>query len=95
MQHTFCTLEHWFKSTFEKLGWMVLATHDQNIEKVNLYLKSINHLLDSIDEKIRITEDKDRLNDLKILKQKTIYLQHFANYSLSNPKNFISSNKSI
>lgn len=88
MQHTFCALEHWFKSIFEKLGWMILATHDQNIEKVNVYLKSINYLLESIDKKIKITEEKDRINDLKILKQQTIYLQHFANKTLTNPVNF-------
>jgi hypothetical protein len=88
MQHTFCALEHWFKSMFEKLGWMILATHDQNIEKVNLYLKSINHLIESIDEKIKTTEEKDRINDLKILKQQTLHLQHFANNALTNPSNF-------
>lgn len=88
MQYTFCALEHWFKSMFEKLGWMILATHDQNIEKVNVYLKSVNHLIESIDEKIKITEEKDRINDLKILKQQTLHLQHFANNTLTNPNNF-------
>lgn len=88
MQCTFCALEHWFKSIFEKLGWMILATHDQDIEKVNIYLKSINQLIESIDKKIKITEDKDRINDLKILKQQTLYLQHFVNNTLTNPNNF-------
>ena len=88
MKNTFCALEHWFKSIYEKLGWMVLATHDQNIEKVTLYLKSINRLIDSIDEKIKTTDEKDRLTDLGILKQQTIYLQYFANHALTNSANF-------
>ena len=89
MQHTFCALEHWTKSMFEKLGWMILATQEQNIDKVTVYLKSINHLLESIESKIKITEEKDRVTDLQILRQEVIYLQHFANSALSNPKNFI------
>ena len=89
MQHTFCSLEHWTKSMFEKLGWMILATQEQNIDKVTLYLKSINKLLESIESKIIITEQRDRLNDLQILKQQVIYLQHFANSTLTNQKNFI------
>jgi hypothetical protein len=88
MQYTFHTLEHWFKSIYEKFGWMILATHEQNIDKVEHYLKSIKHLINCIDDKIKITVDTDRINDLKILKQQTIYLQHFANYTLTNPNNF-------
>ena len=88
MQHTFHSLHDWTKAMFEKLGWMVLATHDQNIDKVTHYLKSINKLIESIDNKIKITEEKDRIADLKILKEQAVYLQHFANVSLTNPKNF-------
>lgn len=88
MLHTFHDLQNWEKAMFEKLGWMILATHDQNIDKVTNYLKSINHLLESLENKIKTTEEKDRINDLKILKEKVLYLQHFANATLTNPKNF-------
>ncbi len=88
MQHTFHSLHSWTKAMFEKLGWMILATHDQNIDKVTNYLKSINKLIESIDEKIKITQEQDRITDLKILKEQTIYLQHFANVTLTNSKNF-------
>lgn len=88
MQHTFHSLHRWTKIMFEKLGWMVLATHDQNIEKVTNYLKSINKLIESIDNKIKITQEQDNITDLKILKEQAVYLQHFANASLTNPKNF-------
>lgn len=88
MQHTFHSLHEWTKAMFEKLGWMVLATHDQNIDKVTNYLKSINKLIESIDNKIKITHEQDNITDLKILKEQAVYLQYFANASLTNPKNF-------
>ena len=34
MERTFHTLECWSKCLFEKLGWMILATHEQNLNKV-------------------------------------------------------------
>lgn len=88
MQRTFSDLEHWHKKMFEKLGWMVLAIHEQNIEKVNMYLKSIKHLIKKIDDKIKITEEKDRVTDLMILNQQSANLLFFAYRSLNNSKNF-------
>ena len=88
MQHTFHSLHEWTKAMFEKLGWMVLATHDQNIDKVTNYLISINKLIESIENKIKITHEQDNITDLKILKEQAVYLQYFANASLTNPKNF-------
>lgn len=88
MQHTLHSLHTWTKVMFEKLGWMVLATHDQNIDKVTSYLKSINKLIESIDNKIKITQEQDNITDLKILKEQATYLQHFANVTLTNTKNF-------
>jgi len=88
MQRTFSDLEHWHKKMFEKLGWMILAIHEGNIEKVNIYLKSIKYLIKKIDDKIKITHDEDRINDLMILKQQTTNLQFFAYKSLNNPNNF-------
>ena len=88
MEYTFNSLEHWTRSLFTKFGWIILATHDQNIDKVTLYLKSINRLIKCIDSKIIVTEEKDRINDLKILKQQAIHLQYFANTTLTNSYNF-------
>lgn len=88
MQRTFNNLEHWTQKLFEKLGWMILATHDKNINQVTQYLLCINNLIIKIDEKIKITEERDRKNDLLILKQQAEYLQVFANNSLTNANNF-------
>jgi hypothetical protein len=88
MQHTYCELQECKKELFEKLGCMVLATHEGNIDKVTIYLRSINHLIDSIDNRIKITEDRDCVTDLKILKEKVIYLQYFANATLTKAQNF-------
>jgi hypothetical protein len=88
MQRTFHTLEWWTKDLFEKLGWMILATHEQNLNKVTLYLESINSLLECIEEKIKITKDVDRINDLNIMLLNVEKLKLFASHSLTNRKNF-------
>jgi wobble nucleotide-excising tRNase len=88
MQQTYHSLHDWTKSLFEKLGKMVLAIHDQNIDKVHSYLKNINFLIKALDNKIKITTEIDRINDLKILREQVIYLQYFANVTLSDTNNF-------
>jgi hypothetical protein len=88
MQHTYHSLHDWTKSMFEKLGKMVLATHDHNVDKVNSYLKGINFLIKSLDNKIKSTTEVDRINDLKILREQVLYLQYFANITLTNKDNF-------
>lgn len=88
MQRTFSDLQHWTQKMFEKLGWMILSTHEQNIDKVTHYLNSIKHLMKKLDEKIQVTQEQDRINDLQILKQQVSYLQYFANASLTNKDNF-------
>ena len=88
MQRTFNNLEHWTQKLFEKLGWMILATHDNNIASVTQYLLCINNLIKKIDEKISVTGNRDTLDDLLILKQQAEYLQVFANNTLTNATNF-------
>lgn len=88
MQRTFGNLENWTKRVFEKFGWMILAIHDKNSDQVNQYLLCINSLIMKIDNKIKITEDIDRKNDLLLLKQQVEYLQIFANNTLTNVNNF-------
>jgi len=66
-QATYMGLHHWFKSEYEKLGWMVLAkSHGMN-EKVRAYVHSVQRLHHHLECKIKVTVDQDRAADLTIL----------------------------
>ena len=64
---TYNGLHQWSKDMFEKLGWMLLAKRDGYSYKIETYKKSIEHLLNALDEKIKCTHDSDRIEDLKII----------------------------
>ena len=68
-QSTYTALHLWFKSEFEKLGWMVLAKEKGMHEKVRDYVHSVQRLHDHLFCKIQSTMDKDRLDDLTIMFQ--------------------------
>lgn len=74
-QKTFESLHEWTNAMFEKLGWMVLAERDGNVEKIVNYVHSIERLLEDLDYKITKVEDKDRKHDLKILRDNVLVLQ--------------------
>jgi hypothetical protein len=66
-QATYIGLHQWFKSEYEKLGWMVLAKSKGMHEKVRVYVHSVQRLHDHLECKIKDTMDKDRLDDLTIM----------------------------
>lgn len=68
-QSTYTDLHFWFKSEFEKLGWMVLAKEKGMHEKVRAYVHGVHRLHDHLECKIQETMDKDRLDDLTIMLQ--------------------------
>ena len=68
-QATYTWLNLWFKSEFEKLGWMVLAKEKGMHEKVRTYVHGVQRLHDLLECKIQETMDKDRLDDLTIMLQ--------------------------
>ena len=68
-QSTYTWLNLWFKTEFEKLGWMVLAKERGMHEKVRDYVHGVQRLHDHLECKIQETMDKDRLDDLTIMLQ--------------------------
>ena len=66
---TFKGLNRWYKSVFEKLGWMVLAHERGMTDKVKVYVNSVYRIHMAIDQKMKKTEDKDRLEDLRVMKK--------------------------
>jgi len=89
-------LNEWTKAEFEKLGWMVLAKKYGNIDKVKVYVKSIDHLLTSLNDKIaefsKMPNEQGRVSDLNVLKSKveilkTHVMSDFADVMKGGKKN--------
>jgi len=72
-------VQEWYVGKFEKLGWMVLAKEEGNMEKIAEYKKSIEHLLEVIEHLSGEYEDHDRKHDLAVLAKKTKCLLSFVN----------------
>jgi len=67
-EYTFHGLHEWTKAMFEKLGWMLLAKRDGHMDKALSYQNGVKRLRDALEEKIKKTREKDRKDDLTILK---------------------------
>lgn len=66
---TMAGLTHWYKTAFERLGWMVLAKEHGMKDKVVCYQKELQRLCDSICLKIEKVFDEDKRQDLLIMKK--------------------------
>jgi hypothetical protein len=75
-------INHWFKHSFEKLGWMILAKDKGYNHKIKDYKDSLIRLKKTIEKKIEETEEKDRIDDLKILHYDVSVLIEFVNHKL-------------
>ena len=74
---TFHGVHHWYKSVFEKLGWMVLADAKGYDFKVSAYKKSIEHLIKTIKHLMKEYEEHNRLHDLRVLLMNTeVLMKH-------------------
>ena len=77
--HTICSLKEWYKTEFEKLGWMVLAKSKGMSEKITNYKHSLKHLEHSIEHKITHVHDADNRDDLMIMLDNVRILIKHAN----------------
>jgi hypothetical protein len=78
-QATMKGLLKWYKSEFEKLGWMVLAaerdpSNSLMKKKVEVYKESLQRLHEKIMCKMMTVEEKDRRDDLEILMRDLLVL---------------------
>lgn len=64
---TYYSINHWYKSMYEKLGWMILAKNYGMIDKVVAYKNSLERLRCAIEKKMKKTRDQDKKADLKIM----------------------------
>ena len=75
--NTFHGLHKWYKSMFEKLGWMVLADAKGYHYKVSAYKKSIENLILSLEHLKNEYEDHNKIHDLNVLLMNTkVLLAH-------------------
>lgn len=72
---TMMGLYSWYKSLFERSGWMILAMEKGHWDSLKNFCTEIDHLLDAIQEKKKNVEERDRLEDLNIL-QKNLRTLH-------------------
>lgn len=66
-ESTFKGIQAWYKSVFEQLGWMILAKDKGMTDKISVYVNSIYRIHMAIEQKIKKTSDKDRIQDLQIM----------------------------
>lgn len=65
---TYHGLQHWYKSKFEKLGWMILAKSKGMNDKIVEYKNSLDRLHKAIQHKLVVhTCDEDNKDDLMIM----------------------------
>lgn len=78
---TFDGIREWYKSTYERLGWMILAKTKGMNEKTLNYKHNIERLRIAILQKRENTHDKDRIEDLAILlKDLEVLVEHVSKY---------------
>jgi len=64
---TSCGIKHWYKSEFEKLGWMILAHARGHKDKTDNYIKCIEDLHKAINNKLTHIVDPDCKHDFEIM----------------------------
>ena len=75
-------IHHWYRSVFERLGWMILAKHRGIDDKIQSYKNTIERLKCTIEEKIKNTRDHDKKADLKIMHTDLIVLMEHVEKEL-------------
>jgi hypothetical protein len=60
-------LQRWHNDMFEKLGWMVLAKAKGLDDKVMMYKKSVNDLIEGIKHVSAEYENRNRKHDQNVL----------------------------
>ena len=64
---TFDGLQKWYRSSFEQLGWMILALKFGYKDKVQVYKQNTLMLRDCLAKKYKKMTDHDKKEDVKIM----------------------------
>ena len=60
-------INKWFKSVFEKLGYMIIAKSKGMSDKIQVYINSVHRLKEAIEDKKTKVYDADKVEDLRIM----------------------------
>ena len=60
-------INKWFKSVFEKLGYMIIAKSKGMSDKIQVYINSVHRLKQAIEDKKNKVYDADKVEDLRIM----------------------------
>ena len=90
-ENTYHGLMKWYYVEIEKFGWMIIFSQsneksDYKLEKLTLYLRTLNELRDAIKMKVDEVTEIDRKKDLLIIHKKILDFIPIATDTLS--KNF-------
>jgi hypothetical protein len=72
-------IQHWYTHEFKKLGWMILANESGETEKLHCYKKSLEHLKDHIERRMKKYVDRQSKVDLEIMHNNVSVLQRHVN----------------
>lgn len=76
---TFVALNKWYEMEFQKLGWMILAKDKGMNEKIDNYKMCLEHLHQSLKNKIKDVNDIDKKHDLKLMCHNIVLLIKHVN----------------
>ena len=71
-------LSKWYKKSFEKFGWMILAKAKGKDYKVTAYKKSLLELVLATEHLMSEYKDEDKLHDLNIIHMHSVYLINYV-----------------
>jgi hypothetical protein len=74
--------EDWYKSEFEKLGWMILAKHERKLAKITQYKINLDGLIKTLEKLELVYEDADRKKDINTMLENTKVLKDFVDKKL-------------
>jgi len=78
-ERTFHSISEWYHHVFSTIGWMILAKSNGYEDKIKCYKNSIERLHHSIENKIYLTREIDKKNDLKIMLRNLDILKEHVN----------------
>ena len=82
LQNTLCDYQKWTNMMFKKLGWVLLAKHDNHNYIAPSYLEGLNTLVRDLKDRVEFTQEQDRKLDLMILHRKAVFLCDVAHKAL-------------
>jgi hypothetical protein len=82
LHNTLCDYQKWTNMMFKKLGWVLLAKHDNHNYIAPSYLEGLNTLVRDLKDRVELTQEQDRKLDLMILHRKAVFLCDIAHKAL-------------